>query len=94
VQLGLTTSLTATITDVSGTLSNGIVDLEIYNSGGARVAQQFWAAQNFAKGQKRSYLLKWKPTVRGTYTVKVGVFHSSWSPMYHWNNGALTITVR
>jgi hypothetical protein len=94
VQLGLTTSLTATVTDTSGTLSNGIVDVEIYNSAGARVAQQFWAAQNFVTGQNRSYLLNWKPAARGTYTVKVGVFHGSWSPMYHWNNNALSVTVK
>jgi hypothetical protein len=71
VQLGLTTSLTATITDLTGTLSNGIVDIEIYNAAGAQVAQQFWSAQNFSKGQKRSYLFKWKPSARGTYIVKV-----------------------
>ncbi|HEX8235707.1 MAG TPA: glycoside hydrolase family 44 protein [Abditibacteriaceae bacterium] len=94
VQLGLTTSITAIVTDVTGTLSNGIVDLEIYNASGAQVAQQAWSAQSFSRGQKRSYVLKWNPSARGTYSVKVGVFHGSWSPMYHWNNNALTVTVK
>jgi hypothetical protein len=82
------------VTNVTGTLSNGLVDVEIYNAAGAQVAQQAWPAQNFTRGQKRSYLLKWQPSTRGTYTVKVGVFHASWSPMYHWNNNALAVTVK
>ena len=89
------TTPSATSTCSTGSLSNGIVDVEVYNAAGTKVSQQYWTGQNFTTGQSRSYGYNWTaPGTTGTYTVKVGVFGAGWSPNYHWNNGACTITVQ
>jgi glycosyl hydrolase family 44 len=95
VQVRKNTTISATVRCTAGSLSNGIVDVEVYNSAGTKVGQKYWPAQNFAAGQSRSYSYVWTaPATRGTYTVKIGVFGANWSPGYHWNNGAATVTVR
>src|SRR5581483_5045904 len=73
------------------------VDLEIYDPQGRQVAQRIWSGQTFGAGQTRSYDWSWTvgsalPT--GTYTVKVGVFDSTWAILYTWDNGAATFTVQ
>jgi hypothetical protein len=95
VSRGKSTTISLTVTDTGGALSSGIVDLEIYNSAGTQVKQKYWTSQSFSAGQKRSYSFSWTaPSTTGTYTVKIGVFGPNWSPMYYWNNGAVTIKVQ
>ncbi len=89
-----TTQITVKVTDTGGPLTNGIVDMEVYNAAGTKVYQQYSSAQNFASKQTLSYSWNWTPTVAGTYTVKVGVFNSTWLTSYYWNNGASTATVK
>jgi len=74
--------------------SNIIVDLEVYN-GATKVAQSVQSGQTFTAGATRSYTWSWPGTsTSGTYTVKVGVFDSTWATMYAWNNQAATVTVQ
>jgi hypothetical protein len=92
---GASTTVTLKVTDTSGTLSNGNVQMQIYNSGGTAVVTNNWTAQTFALNQQITYTYKWTvPSTEpaGAYTVKIGVFDSSWNMLY-WNNGAATITV-
>jgi hypothetical protein len=92
---GAATTITLNVTDTGAPLTNGIVDLEIYNSAGTKVAQNYWTGQSFTSGQRRTYTWSWTtPATTGPYTVKVGVFNSTWATNYHWNNGAATITVQ
>jgi hypothetical protein len=87
-------SIAASVTDTGAALSNGIVDLEVYNSQGTRVAQQYSTGQNFTGNQKQTYT--WNltaPTTAGTYTVEIGVFNSTWATNYYWNSNAATFTV-
>ncbi|GAB4453829.1 MAG: glycoside hydrolase family 44 protein [Armatimonadaceae bacterium] len=90
---GGTTTLAVTVTCSTGSLTNGIVDLEVYNASGQKVFQKYQSGQSFATGQSRAYSWTWTPTAAGTYSVKVGVFAGSWSPNYHWNGNAATVTV-
>ncbi|MGC4043208.1 MAG: right-handed parallel beta-helix repeat-containing protein [Armatimonas sp.] len=82
------TTITTTFTDTGGPLTNGIVDFEIYNAAGVRVNQQTKPAQSFTSGQARTYTWTWTPTAAGTYTIKLGVYSSNGSQMFHWNNSA------
>jgi hypothetical protein len=91
---GRTVSITTTATDTGGALSNGIVDVEIYNTSSQKVYQQFASGQSFSQNEQRTYMYNWTPSTAGTYTVKIGVFSSNWGTLYHWNNGAATITVK
>ncbi len=91
---GASTTITTTVTCTGGSLSNGIIDLEIYNASGTKVAQQYWTAQSFASNGARTYTYAWTaPSATGAYSVRVGVFGASWAPNYHWNASAATVTV-
>ena len=81
----------------SATASSVAIDLEVYDSSGARVFQQAWNNQSFNAGQTRSFTVGWTSPANantGTYTMKVGVFSSNWSTLYSWNNQAGTFQVR
>ncbi len=87
-------TITATVVADTGGLFNGIVDLEVHDSAGNRVGQQYFTGQNLGASQSATYIWSWPtPATTGTYTVKVGVFGPDWSPTYHWNNAATTCTV-
>lgn len=91
---GEATTITPKITCTSGSLSTGIVDLEIFDAAGVRVAQQAWDGQTWAAGSQRTNSFQWKaPSTPGTYTAKVGVFRSGWGALYYWNDRAATIQV-
>lgn len=93
VAKGVATTINAVVNCNSGNLFSGIVDLELYNSAGAKVGQQFWTGQNFNSGQGFQYPWTWSSTNTDTYTVKIGVFNSGWVDNLHWNGGAATVKV-
>jgi trimeric autotransporter adhesin len=79
----------------AGSLTNGNVELQIFNSSGTAVATQAWSGQNFTAGQNHPYSYTWTPAASlpaGTYTIDVGVFDSTWAHNYYWNTDA-TIAV-
>src|SRR5262249_2566698 len=92
VAQGTATTVTATINDTSGTLTNGIVQILIADASGNTVASQNFTAQNFSAGQSRNYTLPFTPTAAGTFHARLGVFSSTWQN-YYWNDSAVTITV-
>lgn len=79
------------VKDTNAAVAGAITDLEIYNTGGAKVFQQYFAGQNFAAGQDLPYLATWTPSAAGTYTVKIGVFAANWSRAIAWFDDAATI---
>jgi mannan endo-1,4-beta-mannosidase len=87
----ITTSVKATAA------ASGIqIDLELYNSSGAKVGQSI-CSRTFTAGQTRS--CAWAYAVPGnlpvgTYTVKVGVFSADWSTMHAWVNQAAKLVVK
>jgi len=83
------------VTDTTGSLANGIVDVEVWSSGGQKVGQQFFSGQNLSPGQTASFSYSWTaPPAAGTYAVKIGVFGPNWSPLLFWANSAATISVQ
>ncbi len=85
-------TLTAQVTNTGGAISNGIIDLEVYNASGTQVYQSF--AQNQTLGATMvPYSVSWTPPSAGVYTVKVGAFSGDWSANYAWDNQAEIITV-
>jgi len=91
VQAGGSMTVNASITDTGSALSDAIADVEIYDSGGNKVAQKFFTGQSFATNTPKQYTLQTTaPSTLGTYTVTVGVFNSDWSTNYYWNGSAAT----
>lgn len=95
VKAGGTESIGASVT--SATALGALVDVEIYNSAGAKVFQQWFDNQSFSAAQTRTYKVNWavpSSTKAGTYTVKIGVFSPGWTHLYTWNNNAAQFTVK
>lgn len=86
-------AITAPVTSATA-MSGVLIDLEVYNGAGTRVAQKAFSGQSFSAGQTRTYSWTWPGSATaGTFTVKVGVFSNDWSTLYLWRNAAATITV-
>jgi hypothetical protein len=91
---GGTETFTATITS-NVAAPNELVDFEVYNSAGAKVAQWWQTPVAFGTGSASTFTAAWQapgtlPT--GVYTLKLGVFTSAWS-FHAWNDKALTFMV-
>src|SRR5262249_44292243 len=81
-----------------GSAADVLVDFEIYDSAGVRVEHPPTSAlfgcfgtsvfpdQHFAAGETKIYHVCYVAGAlpRGVYTVKVGVFSTDWSTLFHW----------
>lgn len=74
----------------SQSVTNVIVDLEIYDSTGKQVAQQFMQNQNLT-ATPTAYQITWTPAQAGQYTVKAGVFTGNWQSNLYWNGSVAAI---
>ncbi len=91
---GSSVSVATTVTDTGAALSSGIVDVELHDAAGAKIAQQFYTDQSFSAGQTRTFNTTWTaPIAAGAYSIQVGVFGASWTPTYLWNASAGTLQV-
>ena len=93
-------SISFTVNDTGGPLANANVEIKIVNSSGVASGYQVYSGQNFAAGGSLTLNYTWDPsslsppvTLDGTYTVQIGVFNSTWSTDYYWNNSAATVTL-
>lgn len=78
----------------AGTSSNPmLVDLELFNSSGTRVAQTFYDNQFISSTTVESFILNWTPTSVGDYRLAVGLIHANWQGLYEWIPNAITFTV-
>lgn len=91
VEQGKPTTITASVRDASGTLTNGIVQLLVVGPGGSTAATQNFTGQNLAAGQTQNYTLPFTPTVSGSFTIRVAVL-SAGGQTWHTNDAAGTIT--
>ncbi len=90
---GTVTLNTSLISDVA---FSGIVDLEIIDSAGNKVAQPFLGPLPINAGGPQSFQSQWSVptnTTPGTYTLTVGVFGASWGNSYTYRSGMATIVV-
>lgn len=74
-------------------LADALVDVEIYDDGGQKIYQAFYANQTLPAGMPVSYNAEWTPSTSGNYRVKIGLFSSNWQTMHYWQNNALDINV-
>jgi hypothetical protein len=94
VSPGTTLQVIAVVT--SATDMAGLVDLEIHDAAGAKVAQWVFQDQTLAADWPTTYVANWEvPSTlpAGEYEVKLGVFQAGWTVVRGWKNTAATITV-
>jgi hypothetical protein len=93
VSAGKTVTFAVTVQS-SVAASNMVVDMEIYNAAGTRVAQNFYQTQDFPAAKAVAYDWTYAaPAVNGKYTLEVGVFAAGWSTLAYWNNAAASFAV-
>ena len=91
---GGTDTITAHVTAGSGSLTSGLIDVEVYDSSYHKVGQGFLTPVSLGTGQTAQYAFTWTaPSRPGAYQVAVGVFGSNWSPDYSWWLPTATIIV-
>ena len=81
----------SSITDVSG-----LVDVEVHDAEGTRMAQWVFPQQVLAAHEPRTYVVTWEipPELPdGQYVVKAGLFEADWRALHAWKNAAATVTV-
>ena len=94
IESGEKITITASIKNSGGAVNDGIVDLELSDSGGKKAAQQPSVAQSFAAGETRQ--ITWTlpaPGAAGTYKLAIGLFGVGWSPMHAWVADAASFSV-
>lgn len=89
--VGSPVSLTAAVSS-SQPVSSAVVDVEIYNSAGQKVHQQFYENESLSSTAK-AFSFDWTPPSAGEFTVKVGIFSSGWQSNLYWNDAAHVFTV-
>ncbi len=68
-------------------MQNVIVDIEIYDINGQRVAQKFYEGESISSSAK-PYTITWTPPRDGTYSVRAGIFSAGWQSNLSWNDTA------
>ena len=92
VTQGAATTISATVTCNSNTLTNGNIQVLVLDPNGNTAATQNYTGQNFIAQQSHPYSLNLTPAIAGAYTVEVGVFSAAWQ-LWNWNASAAGITV-
>jgi hypothetical protein len=94
IESGEKLTLTATIQNAGGAMTDGIVDWELTDGSGKKAAQQPQVAQSFAAGESRQ--ITWTlpaPGAAGTYKLAIGLFGTGWQPMHSWIADAASFSV-
>ncbi len=92
---GETETLAATVTTTIP-LAGAIVDFYVYDASGHLVTQIWQSPVVLAANTPQTVRASWSVPAHmapGTYTLKVGVFGTGWSPLYAWNDAAATLTI-
>ncbi len=84
---GQTLTVAASFKAPSNAGANYLLDTEVYNSAGAKVAQWYDIAWlNAGQSVKRSYSWSTGGLSNGTYQFRQGVFSPNWSKSFGWNS--------
>lgn len=80
------------------TQNHALIDLELYDAQGSRVAQQFYDNVAFPRsgtGNFEGIYTMQSPVSlpKGVYTFKVGIFKPRWAGLINWYNNAATLMV-
>ena len=55
-------------------------------------SQVSFSATSTSQSQQ-AFTFSWSPSSAGDFVVMLGVFDGQWTNDYHWNGGALNVTV-
>ncbi len=92
---GTAATISTTISHASDSNISGLlVDVEVYDGSGAKIFQQVFENQSFNGRESKTLTSNWTPSSAGTYTIKAGVFHSSWSPNHFWADNLRQVPVQ
>jgi hypothetical protein len=75
--------------------ATGVIDFEVYDSGGERVWQS-WKRRSALTATGGTFRTRWvvpHAVPAGVYSLKVGVFSAGWGKIYGWKDDALTFLV-
>ena len=75
---------------------SGLVDIEVHNAEGTRLAQWVFPEEALAANESRAYTVTWEIPADlppGEYVVKLGLFEAGWRTLHAWKNAAATVTV-
>jgi Glycosyl hydrolase family 12 len=91
--IGQAVTLGASVT-AGAAASNIIVDLEVHDAAGQKIAQEVYSGQRFAAGQTLAYTWSWPGApAAGTYHFVVAVLDASWSTLYTTVNPAAAVAI-
>lgn len=85
--------ITVVVRSVSRSAPDSVLELEIWDQTNKAVGKRNRTAENFLKGQSKTYEFTWTPVKAGKYTVSLGIYGPKWNPSYSWSQGMATITV-
>jgi hypothetical protein len=91
INAGQATTIAATVNDTANSLSNGNIQIFVFDPSGNQAAYQNYGGATFSSGQSRTYSMPFTPASAGTYTARLGIFDSNWN-LLHWNNTLATIS--
>jgi autotransporter family porin len=94
VAAGTAVTITASVTATTNRAA--LVDVEVYDTAGHKLAQRFWDNRSFVAGRTRTFRMTWTVPASqpaGTLRVDLGVFSVGWGTLYHWNRGATSVTI-
>lgn len=93
-RVGAPVTITASLALTSGAFRNGIFDMEVYSSSGAKINQQWMEGVVLAQaGATLTHSWSWTPTTAGTFAIDLGVFNSDWTQNLAWEDHAATVVV-
>lgn len=88
--------VTATVDVTAARSETVLVDVEFYDSTGAKVGQRYYDHVSLTAGAAEQFVVEWRVSntaVTGLHTVKVGIFSPGWSQLHDWNNSATQFNV-
>jgi hypothetical protein len=97
VRQGQSVSITTNVTNTStNPAANITIDVEIKNSAGTKILQQYVQGQTFSAGQARQFVYVFtipSTMAAGTYYVDVAVFNGTWTTLYTYGYHKASFTV-
>ncbi|GEM_PF-4020059 len=91
VYIGTTVHIKSTIKNL-GTPDPILVDIEVKDVLGRKVAQKFYDNEIVVVGSPRTFAFDWTPSIKGNYKISVGLIYPGWSGLYGWTEGAARFT--
>jgi hypothetical protein len=91
---GSAISITAQVTSVNDVV--GLVDVEVHDAEGKRIAQWVFAQEHLRAGEPRRYVVTWEIPMDlppGQYDVKLGLFEPGWRALHGWRNAAASVVI-